>query len=95
MAAYVILDATIHDLEKYADYRKKTPDIVAQYGGKFLARGGAVEVLEGDWKPGRVVVLEFATVEQAREWWSSKEYEDPKALRQGASEGSMILVEGV
>jgi uncharacterized protein (DUF1330 family) len=94
MPAYVIVDVQIHDPEVYAEYRKLTPAAIAAHGGKFLVRGGAAETLEGDWQPGRVVVLEFDSVEQARTWWASAEYAPAKALRQKSSTTRMILVEG-
>jgi uncharacterized protein (DUF1330 family) len=95
MPAYVIVDVNITDAEAYEEYKKATPITLAAHGGKFIARGGSVEVLEGDRQPGRVVILEFESVEAAKKWWSSPEYEAPKALRQRASKASLIVVEGV
>jgi len=95
MPAYVIVDVDITDPALYAAYIRVVPPTIAKYGGRFLVRGGRAETLEGSWSPKRVVVLEFPTFEQAREWWESEEYRDPKALRQSASVTDMILVEGV
>ena len=95
MPAYVIVDVNITDAEAYEEYKKATPTTLAAHGGTFIARGGTVEVLEGDWQPGRVVILEFESVEAAKKWWSSPEYEAPKALRQRSSTASLIVVEGV
>jgi len=95
MAAYIIVDVEITDPVQYAAYIRVVPPTIAKYGGRFLVRGGKAETLEGSWIPKRVVVVEFPTVEQAREWWASEEYRDPKALRQSASVTDMILVEGV
>ena len=95
MAAYLIVDIEIHDPERYAEYVKVVPATIARYGGKYLARGGRAERLEGDWNPRRFVVLEFPTYERAKEWWSSEEYREPKALRQSCSGANLILVEGV
>lgn len=95
MAAYVIVDVTIHDKEKYAEYITLSPATVEAFGGRFAVRGGNVEVLEGNWTPGRFVMLEFASVDQAKEWWSSEMYREPKKLRQSASTANMIVVEGV
>ena len=64
-------------------------------GGRFLVRGGETEVLEGDWNPGRFVILEFDSVERAKEWWSSEEYRGPKELRQQASKANLIVAAGV
>ena len=95
MAAYVILDIEVVDPALYEEYKKASTQAAAQYGGTFIVRGGKAEALEGDRKPHRVVVLEFANAEQARAWWSSEEYREPKAIRQRAARTSMILVEGV
>ncbi len=95
MAAYVILDVDVIDAERYADYKEMSGEALAAHGGKFLVRGGKAEVLEGEWTPNRVVVLEFESVEQAKAWWSSKEYAEAKKLRQDCSRGNMILIEGV
>ena len=95
MAAYVIADIDVTDPVTYEDYKKLTPALIAAYGGKFVARGGTAEVLEGEWSPHRIVILEFESIDQARKWYHSPEYEKPKALRQSASRGSMIVVDGV
>jgi len=94
MPAYVIVDVEIHDHEIYAEYRQLTPAAIAAYGGRFVVRGGAVQPLEGDWKPERIVVLEFTTVEQARAWWDSPEYRPARDLRQRSASTRMIVVEG-
>jgi uncharacterized protein (DUF1330 family) len=95
MAAYVIVDVTITDPVLYADYRQLTPASIAAYGGRFVVRGGQVETLEGEWSPGRIVVLEFENVAKAKAWWSSAEYGPAKALRQQSALTRMIVVEGV
>lgn len=94
MKAYVIVDVKIADQQRYEDYKKLTPASLLPYGGKFLVRGGATTTLEGDWLPGRVVVLEFPSAQQAQDWWASDAYAPAKAIRQSASETQMILVEG-
>lgn len=94
MKAYIIVDVHITDPVKYEDYKKLTPASLVPFGGQFLVRGGATETLEGSWDPGRLVVLEFPSKEQARAWWSSDGYAPAKALRQSASVTRMILVEG-
>ena len=94
MSAYIIVDVTIHNAENYEGYKKLTPASIAAYDGKFIVRGGTTESLEGDWQPGRVVVLEFPTVERAKQWWASEEYAPAKAIRQANAETKMILVEG-
>ena len=95
MSAYIITDIEITDPAAYEEYKKQSPVSLAQYGGRFIARGPEPEVLEGDWKPGRVVILEFDSAEQARAWWNSPEYRDARDLRQRVSRGSLVLVDGV
>lgn len=95
MAAYVIAHIDVTDPVNYEDYKKMSPSSIAQYGGRFLARGPQPEVLEGDWQPKRLVILEFPSVERAREWWASPEYAPAKALRQSTSTGSLVILEGL
>ena len=95
MAGYVIGQVEITDSEHYQEYIKQVPQTVAQYGGEYLVRGGAYEVLEGQWPERRNVVLKFASVEQAKAWYHSAEYAGPKAIRHAASKGALIVVEGV
>jgi uncharacterized protein (DUF1330 family) len=95
MPAYVIVEIEVTNPEGYATYREQAPSIVAAYGGKYIVRGGALDVLEGDWQPKRLVILEFPSVEQAKAWWSSEEYRDPKHLRQQTTHSNMIVVEGL
>ena len=71
------------------------PPSLAAYGGRFLVRGGKVENLEGDWSPKRLVMVEFPSVERAKEWWDSPEYAEAKALRQATAKTQMIVVEGL
>jgi uncharacterized protein (DUF1330 family) len=95
MAAYIIVDVEVTDPELYEEYKLQVPATLAAHGGRFLSRGGDVERLEGDWEPARVVVLQFESAEQARRWWASSEYAEPKAMRQRSARSNMILVEGV
>jgi uncharacterized protein (DUF1330 family) len=85
MPAYVIVEINITDPAGYEEYRRLGPPTVAPYGGKFVVRGGKVEVLEGEWEPKRLVVLEFESVDRAKQWWSSQEYSIPKQIRQKTS----------
>ncbi len=95
MAAYVIAQVDINDPERYVAYTQMVPAIVAQYGGAFIARAGAAEVLEGDKQlPQRLVIIEFPSMERAKAWWASEEYRDAKALRQATSNGTLFLIEG-
>ncbi len=95
MAAYIIADVHVTDPVAYEDYRQQVGATLELYGGRFLVRGGAALPLEGGWAPERIVVLEFEGLDQARAWYSSREYGSLLRLRQGASEGRFILVEGV
>jgi uncharacterized protein (DUF1330 family) len=95
MAAYVIGEVEIHDMEDYKEYAKRVPATIQQYGGKYLVRGGAVTPKEGGWSPKRVVVLEFPSMEQARKWYDSPEYAPVLAIRTRAASSKLILVEGV
>ncbi len=94
MAAYIIADITVKDPEMYAEYRKQVPATVTKHGGRFLVRGGAHDALEGDWRPGRVVVIEFPDMAAARAWYASQEYGPLIKLRHSASTGSVLLVDG-
>ncbi|MHC4233894.1 MAG: DUF1330 domain-containing protein [Planctomycetota bacterium] len=95
MAAYVIADIRVTDPVRYEEYKRLAAPTVAAHGGRYVVRGGAAEMLEGDWEPGRVVVLEFPSAEQARKWWSSDTYEAAKGIRRASAESRLILVEGV
>lgn len=95
MAAYFIVNVEVKDPERYADYVRTAPQSIAKYGGKYLVRGGTAQKIEGSYEPKRVVILEFESLERAREWWACEEYRAPKALRQATSVTDMILVQGV
>ena len=95
MPAYVIVDLTVTDLPTMEEYRKRVPATLAAYGGRFLVRGGAHQTVEGDWKPNRLVILEFPSMDQAKRWYDSEEYREPKAMRLRAGRGNMVMVEGV
>lgn len=95
MSAYVIVDIHITDPETYADYKDLAPATIALYGGKYLARGGTTENLEGDWQPGRLVILEFPTLKGAKAWLESPEYAPARRLRHTAALSNMVMVEGV
>jgi uncharacterized protein (DUF1330 family) len=95
MAVYLIATIDVTDPEAYDRYRAQVPATIAQYGGRFLVRGGAVEALEGEDIPKRVVVLEFPTAERARAWWDSPEYAPLRSLRNSASRGTLYFVAGV
>jgi uncharacterized protein (DUF1330 family) len=95
MTAYIILDIQVNDPVRYAQYKELASPTVAQYGGKYIVRGGKAENLEGDWSPARIVVLEFESVEQARKWLDSPEYRPAMELRHQTAVTRSIIVEGV
>lgn len=94
MAGYVIAEVDVHDPALFEEYRKLVPGTIAQYGGKYLVRGGATESKEGGWNPKRVVVLEFPSADQARKWYHSPEYAPALAMRLKAAKSKMVIVEG-
>jgi uncharacterized protein (DUF1330 family) len=93
--AYVVVSVDVHEADRYADYIEQAPESIARHGGRYLARGGRTEVLEGDWDPKRFVILEFPRFEDAKAWWTSEEYADAKALRHATATSRMILVDGL
>jgi uncharacterized protein (DUF1330 family) len=95
MPAYVIVETDVHDPEQYEQYKAASPDAVHSGGGRFIVRGGELAVLEGDWDPSRLVVLEFPDLEAAKRWYDSPEYEEAKRLRQGAANLRMVAVQGL
>jgi uncharacterized protein (DUF1330 family) len=95
MPAYVIAMVDVKDPVRYERYRELVLPTITAYGGRFVARGGRTEVLEGPWQPRRVVIVEFPTLERAKAWWSSPEYGEAKAIRQATSEGTLIVTEGI
>jgi uncharacterized protein (DUF1330 family) len=96
MAAYLIADiAAVHDEEGYAAYRSRVSPGLLMAGGRYLARGGLVDVLEGDWRPGRVVLVRFDSREAARRWWASPEYAELRRMRLASTRTNMIVVEGL
>jgi len=94
MAAYLIAIVNVTDPDRYAEYKKLSPGAIAAYGGKFIARGGPVVSLEGPEPAGRVVVVEFPSLEQAEKCYRSPEYAAAKAKREGAAEAQFFVVDG-
>jgi uncharacterized protein (DUF1330 family) len=95
MPAYLISTIEVHDPRGYEEYKKLVPPLLAQYGGRFVVRGGAIEYKEGNWRPKRVVVVEFESMDKARTFYDSPEYAQAKRVRQQTSVGSVLFVEGV
>ena len=95
MAAYVVVDIEVLEPVEYEEYKNLAAPSVTAYGGRYVVRGGLTEVLEGDWVPNRLVVLEFPTVAQAQAWWASPEYGVAKVIRQRTARTNMVLVAGM
>ncbi len=95
MTAYILLDIEVHDAAGYEEYKKLAPASIEQYGGKYIVRGGKSETLEGDWTPSRIVVLQFPSVDQAKRWLNSPEYQEARAMRHQYARTQMVVVEGL
>jgi uncharacterized protein (DUF1330 family) len=95
VSAYVIVEIDVHDPVGYEEYKKLAGATVHSHGGKYIVRGGQTEVLEGDWQPKRIVVLQFESANRAREWLTCEEYREPRKMRHRTAKTNMILVEGL
>lgn len=94
MSAYVIVDIEVTDPAGYEEYKTLAPGTIKLFGGKYLARGGPNETLEGDWKANRLVILEFESAEKAKTWLNSPEYAPARLLRHKYARTNMVVVEG-
>ena len=95
MAVYLISDVSARDNEALQTYRTRAAESIARYGGKYLARGGEIEPLEGTWRPRMIIIVEFPNKEQAKTWYASPEYASALEVRDAALSRNLILVEGV
>jgi uncharacterized protein (DUF1330 family) len=95
MSAYVIVEIDVVDPVGYEDYKKRASASVEKHGGKYIVRGGKTEVLEGDWQPKRIVVLQFDSMQRAKDWLHCEEYREPRKMRHRTARTNMVLVEGV
>jgi uncharacterized protein (DUF1330 family) len=95
MTAYVIADIEVLDPAGYEAYRQQVPATIAAYGGRYLARGGATEVLEGGWSPRRCVILEFPSMAQLKAWWDSPEYQPLRTIRERTTRSNLVATEGL
>ena len=95
MAGYVIVHDEVQDQAVFAEFLERVAATVEAHGGRYLVRGGAVEVMDGDWTPDRIVVIEFDSVDQAKAWLTSPEYTEIKEIRMKSASASLIVVEGV
>jgi uncharacterized protein (DUF1330 family) len=94
MAAYFIVDLDVTDATGFEEYRRIVPPVLEKYGGRFMVRGGTAEVLEGQWKPKRLTVIEFPSAARAKEFYNSQEYRQIIGLRVRAAKTNLVLVEG-
>jgi uncharacterized protein (DUF1330 family) len=95
VAAYVVVDIRQTDPERAARYRELSGPSVERHGGRFLARGGGLTVLEGKWEPDRLVIIEFPSSNAAQAWFDSDDYGQARAVREGAGTWQMVVVDGV
>lgn len=95
MPAYVIVEVHITNPEEYEEVKKLTPPVLSKFGGKYLARSGEVENLAGEWNPERIVLLEFSSLDKAKEWVNSPEYEPVKAIRDKTAQVNMVAFESL
>jgi uncharacterized protein (DUF1330 family) len=95
MAAYLVVDIAVHDPAAYEAYKQGVPPLIEKYGGRYLVRGGAVEVLEGAWQPARLVVVEFPDTAAAKAFLEAPEYAALRAARQASTHSNLLVVQGV
>ena len=95
MAAYIAAFVEVLDSEAYRTYSSQVLPLVQKHGGRFLARGGSLEILEGDLTPRRAIILEFPSVAAARTWYASPEYQELLPLRARAAKTMLMMVEGL
>jgi uncharacterized protein (DUF1330 family) len=95
MPAYIIADIDVTDADAYQAYRVQVPALIEKHGGRYLARGGAMEVLDGSWAPSRAVIVEFPDMAALKRFWDSPEYQPLRATRLGSTRSNIIAVEGL
>ena len=95
MPAYLFADVAVTDPTGYEQYRQQVTATIEAFGGRYLVRGGATEVLEGDWTPKRLVILEFADMARLKAWYQSAEYRPLIELRQRTTISTLVAVEGI
>lgn len=94
MPAYVIAETDVRDPEQFKAYTTAAPETIAAFGGRYVARGGELAVLEGDWHPKRIAIIEFDDFDAAKRWYESPEYQEVKKLREGAATLRLVAVQG-
>lgn len=94
MSAYLIARIEVTDWNQYREYTQRTPEVIERFGGRFIVRGGEIETLEGPRETSRIVVLEFPSLQRAKEFFHSPEYSAVKKFREGAATGQFLAIEG-
>jgi len=95
MPAYLIADIEVTDPVGYDEYRKRVPAVIAAHGGRYLARGGTSEVLEGTWRPKRSAIIEFPNLASMKAFWESPEYQPLRELRERSAKSNVVVIEGL
>lgn len=95
MTAYLIADIEVTDAAQYEEYKRRVPAVIAAHGGRYLARGGASEALEGTWEPRRSAIIEFPSRAALKAFWDSPEYRPLRELRERCATSNIVLVEGL
>ena len=97
MAAYLMADVVPDDMEAYraSGYLEAVPRIAARFGGRYLARGGELVQLEGDWQPRRMIIIAFPCMDDLKAWYASEEYAPWRELRRGMSDSRLVAVDGL
>lgn len=95
MPAYFVVDLDIHDAPGFQEYRRRVDRLIEQYGGRYLVAAAAVEVLEGQWQPKRLTVIEFPSKARAQEFYGSEEFRDIVHFRHNSAKTNLVLVEGL
>ena len=95
MPAYLIAEIEVTDPVGYDEYKKRVPAVIAAYGGRYLARGGAIEVLEGRWQPKRIAIIEFPNLASIKAFWESPEYQPLRKIRERCAKSNLVVSEGL
>jgi len=95
MPAYLIADIEVTDPVGYDEYKKRVPAVIAAHGGRYLARGGASEVLEGTWRPKRSAIIEFPNLASMKAFWESPEYQPLRKIRERSAKSNLVVIEGL
>ena len=95
MAAYAVAEVDVSDIEMFKTYMDLVPKTVKKFGGRYLVRGGEMKVIEGNWSPKRLVIIEFEDLDKGMEWYNSEEYSQALRLRHNSAQTNLVFIEGV